>query len=1100
MRLLDTKTGRFKWFEDPRQVRYAILSHVWSKDGEQSFRDVQQRIDAAATGTSILDNLSLSDKIKSFCRVAQEHGFDFGWVDSCCIDKTSSSELSEAITSMYDWYRHADMCFAYLHDVDSREVDSLKRNKQFCGSQWFQRGWTLQELLAPSILLFLSSSWHVIGSKQTSATLIAKITTIDRDVLTFKRSLDEVTVACRMSWAASRRTTREEDEAYCLMGIFGVSFPIIYGEGRHAFVRLQEEIIKTIPDQTIFAWGRILGPRHPFTFELPNDSAIESIPNPYPIIQHSGSPSNQYLLASSPADYLESSHIIPLSRDEFAQRVSMPLHFTYQVFTVTAHGIHVRLPLIAIAVKDRHETFPTHLALLACETQDNGHLLALLLRPQLGNAGSGFSVGAVVVNQSLTPAGFLDPADLKDWHYRAVFLSLQDIHHSLRRKFIRTANLYLPHRPLRGVSGTDGEPRIFRGLWDPQDNLEVHLSGWSRTLLSLDESRLIGDDDPIVLRGRRLNPHLAPWLVIAYKGLEGVHINIQIGRCECPLGRHSGTVLLGALVWSPHAWSSLEQRFEEEYHRLNHPVHLHSWAYRDGVASTDVELRPFSSPREWITVHLTLYHPSEQTTPNVYQLGVEVASTEAQAEFPNLQVQRRDRGKSATHDVAFPSFQEGYYRAETASYMPSDRLSVRDRAQSQTFYAPSSDDSWILPSPPLTAANSKSSNHTTNGWSLFLSRPGHAAQGHPKAASHWQGRSSSWDARPPLAEEQAKFALSAKRHSFEDEEGRAQNLRSRPDEYSLYARNAASSVGDGRVLFSQLPTRTSSPSPIATSADVGTYSLDLGDFRTRGHSHNLRGKTLDGEGESVPATARMLSPSGDFEKGDPVASNSGSKHRTDPHSHPALPGPFDDAQQGLNRAALDLRVVLEPDHNAPPRVGRPEDPSPRSSFVRRSRARSEPDSPRDPDMGGGGSSPKTLWAEGGDPPPRLALQPPKLAADSHPSADTPSSNHLPQSSDIRSVPAAGEVSSATGRNGSRTRNVNGVDAPLPTSQVPNTVGTDNKIFVQSFASATTREKRTNGQPERRQSRGHGTYKDSKRRIGSGFMRGIQFFRRLASSS
>ncbi|KAM5536687.1 hypothetical protein V8D89_009614 [Ganoderma adspersum] len=546
MRLIDTRTGRFRWFEDPRQVHYAILSHVWSKDGEQSFREVQILINAAAAGSSILEDPSLSDKIKSFCRVALEHGFDFGWVDSCCIDKTSSSELSEAITSMYDWYRHADMCFAHLHDVESQNADTVKRNDQFRGSQWFRRGWTLQELLAPSILLFLSSSWDIIGSKQTSASLIAGITKIDSDVLTFKRSLDEVTVACRMSWAASRRTTREEDEAYCLMGIFGVSFPIIYGEGRHAFVRLQEEIIRTIPDQTIFAWGRILGHQHPFTFERPNGSAIQSIPNPHPTIQHP-SPSNQYLLASSPRDYLDSSRIIPLSRDEFAQRVSMPPHFTYQVFTVTAHGIHVRLPLIAIAVEDRHETFPTHLALLACETQNDGHLLALLLRPQLGNAGSGFSVGAVVVNQSVTQAGFLDLGDLKDWHYRAVFLSLQDIHQSLRRNFIEIANLYLPHRPLRGVSETEGDHRIVRRLRDPQDNFEVQLSGWSRTLLSLDESRLIGDgDDPIMPQGRRLNLHLAPWLVIAYKGLEGVHINIQIGRCECPLGRHSGT---GLLVW-----------------------------------------------------------------------------------------------------------------------------------------------------------------------------------------------------------------------------------------------------------------------------------------------------------------------------------------------------------------------------------------------------------------------------------------------------------------------------------------------------------------------------------------------------------------------
>ncbi|PIL29705.1 hypothetical protein GSI_08143 [Ganoderma sinense ZZ0214-1] len=554
MRLLNTKTGRFQWFEDPRQVHYAILSHVWSEAGEQSFKDVQQLIDAAATGRSILNDPSLSGKIKAFCETASEHGFDFGWVDSCCIDKTSSSELSEAITSMYDWYRHADMCFVYLPDVDSQTADAAERNEQFSRSRWFQRGWTLQELLAPSILLFLSKSWHVIGSKQTFAALIAKITNIDEDILTFKRSLDEVTVARRMSWAASRKTTREEDEAYCLMGIFGVSFPIIYGEGRRAFVRLQEEIIKTIPDQTIFAWGRILGPnwRHHFELKPPDDYAIESIPQSFPL-QQSPSP-NQYVLASSPVDFLESSHIIPLSRDDFAQKLSLPPHFTHQVFTFTAHGIHARLPLIAIVAGDYHESFPTHLAVLACEKQDDRHLLALLLRPQLGNAGGGFSVGAFMVNQgNRTQPFFLDPADLEDWHYRAVFLSLQDIDQSLRRNLVKAANLYLPHRPLRSVNKAQGDHPILRRLRGLQDDFEVHLSGWSQTILSLEGSRLLKYHGPITFRGHsrrhRLDPNLPPWLMIAYKGLGGVEINIQIGHCECPLGRYSGLEAALVLGW-----------------------------------------------------------------------------------------------------------------------------------------------------------------------------------------------------------------------------------------------------------------------------------------------------------------------------------------------------------------------------------------------------------------------------------------------------------------------------------------------------------------------------------------------------------------------
>ncbi|EJF55749.1 HET-domain-containing protein, partial [Dichomitus squalens LYAD-421 SS1] len=283
MRLLNTRTGRFHWFEDPRHVRYAILSHVWSKDKhnpEKTYQDVLRFESEVPEGEPILSKLS--SKLRRFCEVSHENGFEFGWADSCCIDKTSSSELSEAITSMYDWYRYAAVCYAFLHDV--RKDPEFWRG-DFCNSEWFTRGWTLQELLAPTILLFFSQSWDVLGSKQTLAILIQEVTTIDHAVLTFERSLEEVSIARKMSWAASRRTSREEDEAYSLMGIFGVSIPITYGEGRYAYVRLQEEIIRVVPDQSIFGWGP------PPSIELPPTT-------------------RQYLLASCPKDFEESSALI----------------------------------------------------------------------------------------------------------------------------------------------------------------------------------------------------------------------------------------------------------------------------------------------------------------------------------------------------------------------------------------------------------------------------------------------------------------------------------------------------------------------------------------------------------------------------------------------------------------------------------------------------------------------------------------------------------------------------------------------------------------------------------------------------------------------
>ena len=228
MRLLNTKTGVFESFGDPRQVRYAILSHVWSVDGtEQTYERTCQILADTLTGTIPLSRYS--DKIKRFCEVARQDGFEWGWVDSSCIDKSSSSELSEAINSMYDWYRYSGTCYCFLHDLHDIDTSDPTFCEEFGNSKWFTRGWTLQELLAPSVLLFLSKTWRVIGTKYTLASVVETVTHIDYTVLTFEQPLEAVSVARKMSWAASRTTTRVEDEAYSLMGIFGVTIPISYG-------------------------------------------------------------------------------------------------------------------------------------------------------------------------------------------------------------------------------------------------------------------------------------------------------------------------------------------------------------------------------------------------------------------------------------------------------------------------------------------------------------------------------------------------------------------------------------------------------------------------------------------------------------------------------------------------------------------------------------------------------------------------------------------------------------------------------------------------------------------------------------------------------
>ncbi|EIW58446.1 HET-domain-containing protein, partial [Trametes versicolor FP-101664 SS1] len=231
---------------------YAILSHVWRGE-EQSFQDVKTLSSATTHNMGSTFPQGLSPKILDFCVYARKRGYKWVWIDTCCIDKTSSAELSEALNSMYSYYAKADICFALLDDIrgdeDPREVTSTFRK-----SSWFKRGWTLQELLAPHAVIFLSPLWQPIGTNHALADVIEQITNIDQAVLTHQLPLREVSVARRMSWASQRETTRIEDRAYSLMGIFNVFMPTVYGEGVRAFIRLQEEILKQLSDQSIFAW------------------------------------------------------------------------------------------------------------------------------------------------------------------------------------------------------------------------------------------------------------------------------------------------------------------------------------------------------------------------------------------------------------------------------------------------------------------------------------------------------------------------------------------------------------------------------------------------------------------------------------------------------------------------------------------------------------------------------------------------------------------------------------------------------------------------------------------------------------------------------
>lgn len=270
MRLVNVRT---LVLEKPRYGQatppYAILSHTW-EDNEitlQEFTSATAKIKAKKGYV----------KVTQACALALKDGIDYVWVDTCCIDKTSSAELAEAINSMFQWYRDAHVCYAYLSDLEPvtrltpAPPSGTKSSKvssdcvahantepslsQLRACRWFTRGWTLQELIAPAKVHFYDRDWKPRGTKHGMIRNLHEVTGIQTAVLENANNTYALPIVARMSWASKRETSRIEDMAYCLMGIFDVNMPLLYGEGRKAFTRLQHEIIKSISDLSIFGWS-----------------------------------------------------------------------------------------------------------------------------------------------------------------------------------------------------------------------------------------------------------------------------------------------------------------------------------------------------------------------------------------------------------------------------------------------------------------------------------------------------------------------------------------------------------------------------------------------------------------------------------------------------------------------------------------------------------------------------------------------------------------------------------------------------------------------------------------------------------------------------
>ncbi|KAF3043444.1 hypothetical protein E8E12_008057 [Didymella heteroderae] len=336
MILIDTRTLKLTRFDDEAQIpRYAVLSHTWG-GWEVTYEEFSAQQDLLDYAKNRMEKGPGFEKIRLVCRQAFNDKIDYVWVDTCCIDKRSSAELSEAINSMFRWYRKAAVCYAYLDDVEGGEPFSpigTKENepeepdavwiydqeavRQYAlkkerlrKARWFSRGWTLQELIAPSQVLFYGKQWSFLGTKTTLCELLSLITGIDEAALQ-GANLEAFSVARRMSWAADRVTTRTEDLAYSLLGLFDVNMPLLYGEGEKAFTRLQEEIMKDSSDESLFAWTP--------TSVMPSISIM---------------PSEQWrpVFASHPM--------------EFATTMLMPLQREVDDFSMTNQGVKINVPIL----------------------------------------------------------------------------------------------------------------------------------------------------------------------------------------------------------------------------------------------------------------------------------------------------------------------------------------------------------------------------------------------------------------------------------------------------------------------------------------------------------------------------------------------------------------------------------------------------------------------------------------------------------------------------------------------------------------------------------------------------------------------------------
>ncbi|KAJ5822355.1 Heterokaryon incompatibility [Penicillium robsamsonii] len=266
MRVLDTRSLKFVDFAEFPDKEYAILSHTWLRqaleDGLWTHSELEYK-DMKGYSASQLENFKNRgwegsrlkkkgwEKIVGFCNLARRKKYQYAWMDTCCIDKSNPQETKRSIHGMWEFYTHAAVCYAYIQEVDMSN-EKRRSDEAFNSAKWFNRGWTLQELLAPKKLLYVDRNWREIGSREVKGAPGTGLSQLLREYV--RKVPMENNLATQLSWAGPRNTTRVEDQAYSILALLQIKMDVDYNAGKLAFLQFQKELIKKYDDLSLLAW------------------------------------------------------------------------------------------------------------------------------------------------------------------------------------------------------------------------------------------------------------------------------------------------------------------------------------------------------------------------------------------------------------------------------------------------------------------------------------------------------------------------------------------------------------------------------------------------------------------------------------------------------------------------------------------------------------------------------------------------------------------------------------------------------------------------------------------------------------------------------